>query len=246
MSPAPRRPPRQAAPRARAPRSRRGAAPIDEVIARLDKAHPDAKLALDFTSPLELLIALILAAQCTDARVNEVTPALFRAFPDAAAFAAAGQEELEGWIRSTGFYRQKARAIRACCQALQDRFGGQVPRQLDALLTLPGVGRKTANILRGNAFGIPAIGVDTHVGRVSQRLGLTRETDPDRIEADLTKLVPEQWQVRFCHLLQYHGRRVCRARKPDCPACVLLDICPFPDKTAPKAPPATPKRSRWV
>jgi endonuclease-3 len=233
--------------RPRPPRRRRAAAaPIDQVIARLEAAHPDAKLALDFTSPLELLIALILAAQCTDAKVNEVTPALFRAFPSAAAFAAVDQDELERRIRPTGFYRQKARAVRACCQALVDRFGGEVPRDLDALLSLPGVGRKTANILRGNAFGIPAIGVDTHVGRVSQRLGLTSETDPDRSEADLTRIVPPAHQIRFCHLLQFHGRRVCIARKPDCPACVLLDICPYPDKTPAKPAPTRAARSRWL
>ncbi|MBX3025934.1 endonuclease III [bacterium] len=227
-------------------RRRPAAAPIDQVIARLEAAYPDAKLALDFSSPLELLIALILAAQCTDAKVNEVTPALFRAFPTAAALAAVAQEELERWIRPTGFYRQKARAVRACCQALVDRFGGSVPRDLDDLLTLPGVGRKTANILRGNAFGIPGIGVDTHVGRLSQRLGLTRHTDPDRIESDLSKVVPATHQIRFCHLLQFHGRRVCFARKPDCSACVLIDICPFPDKTPPKAAKEPPRRSRWV
>ena len=225
---------------------RTAAAPIDEVIARLDAAHPDAKLALDFTSPLELLIALILAAQCTDAKVNEVTPALFGAFPSAAAFAAVEQEELERWIRPTGFFRQKARAVRACCQALVERFGGEVPREMGELLSLPGVGRKTANILRGNAFGLPGIGVDTHVGRLSQRLGFTTETDPDKIEADVAAIVPTAHQIRFCHLLQFHGRRVCFSRSPACPTCVLLDICPFPDKTKPKAAEPTAKKSRWV
>lgn len=227
-------------------RARATAAPIGELIARLERTHPDARLALDFSSPLELLIALILAAQCTDAKVNEVTPALFKEFPDAAAFAAAPQEELERWLRPTGFYRQKARAVRACCQALVERFGGKVPRQLDALLALPGVGRKTANILRGNAFGLPGIGVDTHVGRLAQRLGLSANTDPDKIEADLTAVIPPDQQIRFCHLIQYHGRRVCLARKPACPDCVLSDICPFPDKTEPKQPTKAPKHSRWV
>ncbi len=223
-----------------------GAAPVGEVIARLARAHPDARLALDFRSPLELLVALILAAQCTDARVNEVTPVLFRRFPTAAALAAARQEELEELIRSTGFFRQKARAIRACCAELVARFGGEVPNRQADLLTLPGVGRKTANILLGNAFGIPGIGVDTHVARLSQRLGLSHQTDADRIEADLSAVVPTADQIRFCHLLQFHGRRVCLARKPDCPACVLLDICPFPDKTPAKPAPETPRRSRWV
>ena len=250
MSPQRRPPSRKskpaAAPGAKRRRARPAAAPIDQVIARLEAAHPDAKLALDFRSPLELLIALILAAQCTDAKVNEVTPGLFRAFPSAAALAAVEQEDLERWIRPTGFYRQKARAVRACCQALVERFGGEVPRQFDELLSLPGVGRKTANILRGNAFGLPGIGVDTHVGRLSQRLGLTTESDPDKIEADLTGIVPSAHQIRFCHLIQFHGRRVCLARKPDCPGCVLLDICSFPDKTAPKEPKQSAKKSRWV
>ena len=250
MSPQRRRPTRPPKPSPAAGTKRRrarpAAAPIDQVIARLEAAHPDAKLALDFSSPLELLIALILAAQCTDAKVNEVTPGLFRAFPTAAAFANVEQEELERWIRPTGFYRQKARAVRACCQALVERFGGEVPRGFDELLSLPGVGRKTANILRGNAFGLPGIGVDTHVGRLSQRLGLSTETDPDKIEADLTKVVPPAHQIRFCHLIQFHGRRVCLARRPDCPACVLLDICPFPDKTEPKEPKKPAKKSRWV
>lgn len=236
-------PPRRSA---RRPARPTAAAPVEEVIARLAGAHPDAKLALDFTSPLELLVALILAAQCTDAKVNEVTPGLFRRWPTAADLAAVGQEELETAIRPTGFYRQKARAVRACCQALVARFGGRVPRQLDDLLGLPGVGRKTANILRGNAFGLPGIGVDTHVGRLSQRLGLTRHTDPDKIEADLTTAVPAGDQIRFCHLLQYHGRRVCLARKPNCPACVLIDICPYEGKTKSDPPAPTPRKSRWV
>jgi len=229
----------------RAQRQKR-AAPIGELIDRLDRAHPDAKLALDFTSPLQLLVALILAAQCTDAKVNEVTPALFRRFPTTREFASVSQEELEECVRPTGFYRQKAKALRTCCQQLVERFGGQVPSDLDALLSLSGVGRKTANILRGNAFGIPGIGVDTHVGRLSQRLGLTTETEPDKIEADLTAVVPVAHQIRFCHLLQFHGRRVCLARKPDCPACVVQDICPFPDKTEPASPKKPATRSRWV
>lgn len=227
-------------------RQRAVAAPIGKIIAALERAHPDARLALDFRSPLELLVALILAAQCTDARVNEVTPSLFRRLRSARAFAEVSQEELEEWIRSTGFYRQKAKALRACCQALVDRFGGEVPRDRDALLTLPGVGRKTANILLGNAFGIPAIGVDTHVGRLSQRLGLSAETDPDKIEADLVRIVPTRNQIRFCHLLQFHGRRVCLARKPDCPHCPLVRPCPYPDKTPAPAPKPAPRRSRWI
>jgi endonuclease-3 len=220
--------------------------PIGRIIAGLERVHPDAKLALDFSTPLELLVALILAAQCTDAKVNEVTASLFMRYRTARDYADASQEELEQQVRATGFYRQKSASVRACCRALVDRFGGEVPRDLDRLLTLPGVGRKTANIVLGNAFGIPGIGVDTHVGRLSQRLGLTRQTDPDKIEVDLTKIVPRDKQIRFCHLMQYHGRRVCLARKPDCPVCVLVRICPYPDKTQPVPTPKAPSRSRWV
>lgn len=226
---------------------RRAARPrIGGIIAALERAHPDAKLALDYTNPLELLVALILAAQCTDAKVNEVTPALFRRFRSARDYADVPQEELEECVRQTGFYRQKSKAIRGCCRQLVERFGGQVPRDLDALLSLPGVGRKTANILLGNAFGVPGIGVDTHVSRLAQRLGLTDQNEPDKIEADLVRVVPPSEQVRFCHLIQYHGRRVCTARKPDCPACVLMRMCPYPDKTPPTAPKTAPTRSRWV
>jgi len=225
---------------------RRPAPPIGKVIDALERAHPDAKLALDFSTPLELLVALILAAQCTDAKVNEVTATLFPHFRTARDYAELPQEDLEDLVRPTGFYRQKSRALRACCQQLLERFGGEVPRDLDALLTLPGVGRKTANILLGNAFGVPGIGVDTHVGRLAQRLGFSGRTDPDKIEADLTKIVPRAKQTRFCQLIQYHGRRVCTARKPDCPHCVLLEICPYPEKTEASKPKTPPNRSRWV
>jgi endonuclease III len=228
------------------PQRRAASPPIDKIIVALERAHPDATLALDFSTPLELLVALILAAQCTDAKVNEVTATLFKRFRSARDFADVTQEELEQLVRPTGFYRQKAKAVRACCQALVERFDGAVPKDLDALLTLPGVGRKTANILLGNAFGIPGIGVDTHVGRLAQRLGLTKEDDPDKIEADLVKIVPVAKQIHFCHLLQYHGRRICAARKPSCPACVVLALCPYPDKTRPPKAKAAPKRSRWV
>lgn len=219
---------------------------VEKIFAELDRTHADATLALDFTTPLELLIALILAAQCTDAKVNEVTASLFKRYRSAADFAGASQEEMEEAVRPTGFYRQKAKAVRACCQQLVDQHKGQVPRELDALLSLPGVGRKTANILRGNAFSIPGIGVDTHVSRLSQRLGLTRETDPDKIEADLVRVVPETKQIRFCHLLQFHGRRTCFARKPDCPHCAILALCPYTPKTSAPPPKERPKRSHWV
>jgi endonuclease III len=208
---------------------------VSTIIARLKKAHPDAKLALKFSSPFELLIALILAAQCTDERVNEVTGSLlFKKYRAPADYVRVPAAELEADIRPTGFYRNKTKAIQGCCRQLVERFDGQVPRTLAELTGLRGVGRKTANIVLGNAFGQPAIGVDTHVMRLSQRLGLTTQSDPDKIEADLTALVPTREQTHFCHLLQYHGRRVCVARKPQCPACVIDDLCPYPDKTRPE------------
>jgi endonuclease-3 len=219
---------------------------VKRIIAALKRAHPDAKLALDFTSPLELLVGLILAAQCTDAKVNEVTSQLFKRYRLAGDYADTSQEELEEQIRATGFYRQKAKSVRACCRQLVDRFDGKVPASLDDLLTLPGVGRKTANVLLGNAFGVAGLGVDTHVGRLSQRLGLTNHTDPDKIEFDLVATVPSKEQVKFCHLLQYHGRRVCKARQPDCPACVLSSLCPFPEKTPEKSRKVKPTRSVWL
>lgn len=225
---------------------RRRTAPVGTIIAALEQAHPDAKLALDFTTPLELLVALILAAQCTDAKVNEVTAQLFKRFRTARDYADVPQEELEELVRQTGFFRQKAASVRKCCQQLVDRFNGEVPGTLDELLTLSGVGRKTANILLGNAFGVPGIGVDTHVGRLSQRLGLTEQTEPDKIEADLTRIVPRENQIRFCHLLQYHGRRVCFARTPNCPGCVVERLCPYPANTTPAVPQTPPKSSRWI
>ncbi len=210
---------------------------VAALIGRLKRAHPDAKLALDFTSPFELLIALILAAQCTDERVNQVTGTLlFKKYRGPADYVRVPAAELEADIRPTGFYRNKTKTVQACCRELLERFAGEVPRTLEELTSLRGVGRKTANIVLGNAFGQPAIGVDTHVMRLSQRLGLTTQSDPDKIEADLTQLVAPKERTHFCHLLQYHGRRVCVARKPQCPECVIRDLCPYPDKTAPAAP----------
>ena len=204
---------------------------VKKLIARLEKAHPDAKLDLDFTNPLELLIALILAAQARDDLVNKVTVELFKANPSAADYANTPPAKLESQIGKINFYRTKAKAIHNCCQQLVERFNGKVPDNLDDLVSLPGVGRKSANIVLGNSFGRQTIGVDTHVMRLSQRLGLTQKTDPDKIEADLTAIVPEKQRVRFCHLMQYHGRRVCLAKKPKCPDCTVKDICPFPGKT---------------
>lgn len=202
------------------------------IIDLLEKEYPDARIALDFSTPPELLLALILAAQCTDERVNQVTSRLFPKYRTAAEWAAIPREKLENLVYETGFFRNKAKAILGCCTLLVERHGGKVPSTLEALVELPGVGRKTANIVLGNAFGQDTIGVDTHVGRLAQRLELTSQTDPDRIEADLVPLVPEGKRVRFCHMLQAHGRRVCLARKPACGVCLLRRLCPYPDRTA--------------
>ena len=204
---------------------------IKKILARLEKVHPDARLALDFTNPLELLIALILAAQARDDLVNKITVDLFKTYRNAADYANAPPALLIKQIGKINFYRNKAKSIHNCCKGLVERFGGQVPDNLNDLVSLPGVGRKTANIVLGNAFGHQTIGVDTHVMRLSQRLGFTKKTDPNKIEADLTEIVPEKRRVRFCHLMQYHGRRVCVAKKPKCPQCTINGLCPFPEKT---------------
>jgi endonuclease III len=204
---------------------------VKKVIERLEKTHPDAKLDLDFTNPLELLIALILAAQARDELVNRVTADLFKKYRTAEDYASETLPKLQSQINKINFYRNKAKSIHNCCSEIVKRFNGKVPEKLDDLLTLPGVGRKTANILLGNAFGQQTIGVDTHVMRLSQRLGFTKNTNPDKIEFDLTPLVPEKQRVRFCHLLQYHGRRICFAKSPRCPACTIKSLCPYPHKT---------------
>ncbi|HEU4346052.1 MAG TPA: endonuclease III [Candidatus Binatia bacterium] len=204
---------------------------LQKIIGALQKAHPDAKLDLDFTNPLELLVALILAAQARDDLVNQITVELFKKYRSAQDYTRSSQARLEKEIGKINFYRTKARAIRNCCKTLVERFGGKVPDKLDELLALPGVGHKTANIVLGNAFDQPVIGVDTHVMRLSQRLGFTKHTDPDKIEFELTPLVPERQRVRFCHLLQYHGRRICVAKRPRCPDCTVRPLCPYPDKT---------------
>ena len=204
---------------------------LNQILTRLEKAHPDAKLDLDFSNPLELLIALILAAQARDDLVNQVTPELFKANSTAADYAKLPLAELEKQIGKINFYRNKAKSIHNCCAQLVERFNGQVPDTLENLVSLPGVGRKTANIVLGNGFGQQTIGVDTHVMRLSQRLGFSNKTDPDKIEADLTAIVPAKQRVRFCHLMQYHGRRVCFAKKPKCTECTIEDLCPFPGKS---------------
>jgi endonuclease-3 len=204
---------------------------VRKIIAVLKRTHPDAKLALDFTNPLELLVALILAAQARDDLVNLVTPDLFRKYRRAADYDRETEAALQQQVSRINFFRQKTRSIQKACAMLVKDFGGNVPDNIDDLLKLPGVGRKTANAVLANAFGQPAIVVDTHTWRLSQRLGLTGKDDPDKIEADLVKIVPRKDWTKFCHLLQFHGRRVCTARNPKCPNCSINRLCPWPEKT---------------
>ena len=201
------------------------------VIAALARTYPAAHCELDYTTPLQLLIATILSAQCTDKRVNLVTPPLFRTCRAAADYVALPAEQLEELIQSAGFFRAKAKNIRACCAALVERHGGEVPRTMDALTALAGVGRKTANVVLGNAFGLNVgVVVDTHVQRLTRRLGLTKQTTPEKIERALIKLVPRAQWTLFSHWLIWHGRRRCMARNPDCAACELRALCPSADK----------------
>lgn len=196
------------------------------IAQRLQEVYPEATCELVYETPWQLLIATILSAQCTDKMVNQVTPALFDQFPDPLSLARAPQRKIEKLIRKTGFYSQKAKAIRACAQHVAERFGGEVPRKMEDLTSLQGVGRKTASVVLGTAFGQPAVFVDTHVKRLTYRLGLTRSDDPVEIEKDIRALLSaEQWTA-FCHRLIHHGRRVCFARKPQCGTCPLADLCP--------------------
>jgi endonuclease III len=188
--------------------------------------YPDAHCELDFTTPLELAVATILSAQCTDKRVNEVTPVLFRRYPTAAAYAAADRMELEELIRPTGFFRNKTSSLIGLGAALVERYDGEVPRRLEDLVSLPGIGRKTANVILGNAFGVPGITVDTHFGRLSRRFGWTEEEDPVRVESVVGTLVPKAEWTMLSHRLIFHGRRVCHARKPACGACGIAALCP--------------------
>jgi endonuclease-3 len=201
------------------------------VLGILEKTYPDAKCSLDFTNPLELLVATVLSAQCTDERVNQVTKSLFNKYRSARDYASAPLHELEEDIRSTGFFRNKAKNLKSCGTSLVDRFRGQVPRTLDELVALPGIGRKTANVILGAAFDTPGIVVDTHVSRIAQRLGLTRHQDPVKIEFDLMELVPRPRWTRFSHELIWHGRQICIARNPKCPQCPLLQHCDYGQDT---------------
>ncbi|MCD6592597.1 endonuclease III [Candidatus Bathyarchaeota archaeon] len=198
-----------------------------EIINRLEKEHPDAKIALNFSNPLELLVATILAAQCTDERVNQVTRNLFKKYRSAEDYANADINVLEQDIKPTGYYRVKARRIKEVCKILVEKFNSEVPKTMEGLLSLPGVARKTANIVLTNAYGInEGIIVDTHVLRLAKRLGLTESKTRERIEKDLMEIVPKDKWGRFADLLIFHGRRVCKARKPNCEMCVLKDLCP--------------------
>lgn len=196
------------------------------VLSGLEREYPDAATELDFRSPFELLIATILSAQATDISVNAATPALFRAYPDAAALARAQPAEIEPFIRTIGLFRTKARNIVAAARRLVDEHGGEVPADFAALLALPGVGRKTANVVASNAFGLPGIAVDTHVGRLARRLRFSRHADPDKVERDLQRLFPQEHWIYLHHALILHGRRVCHARGPDCGGCRLAGECP--------------------
>lgn len=192
----------------------------------LAEAYPDAHAELDFSTPLELLVATVLSAQCTDVRVNQVTPALFARFPDAASYAAASPEELEEMVRPTGFYRAKAKSILGLAEALVTQHGGEVPGTLEELVALPGVGRKTANVVLGNAFGVPGITVDTHLGRLARRWKLTESEDPVKVEAELGELIERREWTMFSHRAIFHGRRVCHSRRAACGACLLARQCP--------------------
>jgi len=200
-----------------------------KILARLERAYPRATIALHFKNPLELLVATILAAQCTDERVNQVTASLFKKYRTAEDYAEANAAALEEEIRSTGFYRAKARSIIGAARRLVE-MGGTVPQTLEELVQLPGVGRKTANVVLGNAYGEQAIAVDTHVFRVSQRLGLAKSMSPDEVEAQLREMLPKSQWTRSCHLFQAHGRTTCDARRPDCPRCPIRALCPWPGK----------------
>jgi len=203
---------------------------VKEIIKILSKEIPDSRIALKFSDPLELLVATILSAQCTDVKVNQVTADLFKKYRSAKDYAESNLAKLEEEIRSTGFYRNKAKSVQKCCQELVKRFGGDVPRTLEELTILPGVGRKTANVILGNTFGIPGIVVDTHVSRVSQRIGLTKNDDPVKIEFDLMEIVPKEEWTHFSNLLVWHGRRTCAARKPLCEICPIRKWCDYGSK----------------
>lgn len=196
------------------------------IYSKLRKNYPDAKCALHYKNPLQLLVATILSAQCTDVRVNKVTPPLFKKYKTSADFAKAKPADVQKFVRSTGFFQNKTKSILGACKAISDDHKGQVPDNMQDLVKLPGVGRKTANVILGNAFNIPGITVDTHMGRLSRRMGLTKQTDPVKVELDLMQLVPKKEWTRFSHIMIYHGRAICNARKPLCSKCSVEKLCP--------------------
>lgn len=199
---------------------------VKDIWPILKKTYPDAKIALNFTNPLELLIATVLSAQCTDKRVNIVTPNIFKKYKSANDWAKADINQIENDIRSTGFFRNKAKNIKAACRMIADQFDGKVPTTMEQLVTLPGVGRKTANVILGNAFGVPGIACDTHVIRLSRRLELSENSDPVKLEFDLCEIVPKKRWTMFSHLLIFHGRNICKAQRPDCNNCPIAKYCP--------------------
>lgn len=205
---------------------------VIKILDKLEETHSDAKIELVFANTLELLVATILSAQCTDVQVNKVTSRLFQKYKKPEDYLNTPVEELENDIRPTGFFRNKARNIRGCCKKLLEEFNGEIPVTIEELTSLPGVGRKTANVILGNAFGIPGMVVDTHVKRISNRLGLTRHTDPVKIEMDLCKIIPPNRWTLTSHLLIFHGRRICFARKPACFRCPIFALCPWEGKPA--------------
>ena len=205
---------------------------VAAILAKLDQAYPNATCELNHKNAFELLIATILSAQCTDVRVNQVTETLFKKYPDAKAFAYANPSELEQEIRPTGFFRNKTKSVMGASKAILDKFGGEVPRTMEEILTLPGVARKTANVVLGTAYGIPSgVVVDTHVQRITNRLDLTRNEDPKKIEQDLMRVIPKDKWILFSHQIIWHGRRICQARKPKCVECNLESLCYAKDKT---------------
>lgn len=200
-----------------------------EVYNRLDREYPDAKCSLDHETPLQLIVATILSAQCTDARVNKVTPALFERFKTAQDYVDAPLKEIEGYVKTCGFYRNKAKNIQGMARALVTKHGGEVPGTLEDLTALDGVGRKTANVVLGTCFDVPGVVVDTHCGRIARRLGFTKNTDPVKVEHDLMKVWPKEHWSLFSHFMVFHGRATCVARSPECSKCCVADLCPFPE-----------------
>jgi endonuclease III len=216
---------------------------VRKILHTLNKSYPDARCALNHANPFQLLVATILSAQCTDERVNKVTPSLFAAFPSPENLAAANASAVERLVRSTGFFRAKTRSLLGAAQRITKEHGGQVPRSMEELLQLPGVARKTANVVLGTAYGVPAgVVVDTHVKRIAQRLGLSRNREPEKIERDLMRLIPQKQWIRFSHQVIFHGRRICLARSPKCARCPLYQECVFPERQGIAA--ATKARTR--